>query len=212
MASKAWLYSGAAILFLLLIAALGAPMIAPHNPAQQELSNDLIAYSADHLLGTDKLGRDILSRTLYGARISLSVGMTTVALSLAIGLLTGSIAGYFGGWIDYCSCGWWTSARRSRDSLGHRVHRRARPWTRSCRSGTLSGRLDQLCASLCAAKSSRCAKENSSKQPAPSAATQDVSSYGICCRIFWRLVDPSNVRPGRRDYRRRQFELLGIGR
>ena len=100
MASKAWLYGGAAIVFLLLIAALGAPMIAPHNPAQQDLSNDLIAYSANHLLGTDKLGRDILSRTLYGARISLSVGMTTVALSLAIGLLTGSLAGYFGGWID----------------------------------------------------------------------------------------------------------------
>ncbi|HEX5691092.1 MAG TPA: ABC transporter permease, partial [Roseiflexaceae bacterium] len=64
------------------------------------MANDLIAYSADHLLGTDKLGRDILSRTLHGARISLAVGFATVALSLAIGLLVGSLAGYFGGWVD----------------------------------------------------------------------------------------------------------------
>src|SRR5512132_1215778 len=100
MASKLWLYGGAAILLLLLFAALGAPMIAPYNPLRQDLAKDLIAHSADHLLGTDKLGRDILSRTLYGARISLSVGFATVALSLAIGLVAGSLAGYFGGWID----------------------------------------------------------------------------------------------------------------
>jgi peptide/nickel transport system permease protein len=100
MASKAWLYAGAAILLLLLVAAVGAPLIAPHNPSRQDLANDLIAYSADHLLGTDKLGRDILSRTIYGARVSLSVGFATVALSLAIGLVAGSLAGYFGGWID----------------------------------------------------------------------------------------------------------------
>src|SRR5512147_107311 len=100
MASKPWLCAGAAILLLLLIAAVGAPLIAPHDPSRQDLANDLIAYSADHPLGTDKLGRDILSRTLYGARISLSVGFATVALSLAIGLVAGSLAGYFGGWID----------------------------------------------------------------------------------------------------------------
>jgi len=100
MASRAWLCAGAVILLLLLVAALGAPIIAPHNPLRQDLANDLIAYSADHPLGTDKLGRDILSRTLYGARISLSVGFATVALSLAIGLVIGSLAGYFGGWID----------------------------------------------------------------------------------------------------------------
>jgi peptide/nickel transport system permease protein len=100
MASKAWLYSGAAILLLLMFAALGAPIIAPHNPLRQDLANDLITHNADHLLGTDKLGRDILSRTLYGARISLSVGFATVALSLVIGFVTGSMAGYFGGWVD----------------------------------------------------------------------------------------------------------------
>jgi peptide/nickel transport system permease protein len=100
MASKAWLCAGAAILLLLLVAAVGAPIIAPHNPLRQDLANDLITHSADHLLGTDKLGRDILSRTLYGARISLSVGFATVALSLVIGFVTGSMAGYFGGWVD----------------------------------------------------------------------------------------------------------------
>ncbi|HET7004082.1 MAG TPA: ABC transporter permease [Candidatus Binatia bacterium] len=100
MASKVWFCGGAVILLLLLVAALGAPVLAPYNPLRQDLANDLVAYSADHLLGTDKLGRDILSRTLYGARISLTVGFATVALSLAIGLLAGSLAGYLGGWVD----------------------------------------------------------------------------------------------------------------
>jgi len=100
MASKALLYAGAAILTLLLVTALFAPLIAPHHPLRQNLENDLVAYSADHWLGTDKLGRDILSRTIFGARISLSVGFATVALSLFIGLAIGSLAGYCGGWID----------------------------------------------------------------------------------------------------------------
>jgi len=100
MASKAWLYAGGVILVLLLGAALLAPLIAPHHPLRQNLENDLIAHSADHWLGTDKLGRDILSRTIYGARVSLSVGFATVAISLFIGLLIGSLAGYCGGWID----------------------------------------------------------------------------------------------------------------
>ena len=100
MASKVWFYGGAAILLLLLVATLGAPVLAPYNPLRQDLANDLVAYSSDHLLGTDKLGRDILSRTLYGTRISLTVGFATVALSLAIGLLAGSLAGYLGGWVD----------------------------------------------------------------------------------------------------------------
>jgi peptide/nickel transport system permease protein len=100
MASKPWLCAGAAILLLLLIAAVGAPFIAPYNPLRQDLAKDLIGSSADHLLGTDKLGRDILSRTIYGARISLAVGFATVALSLTIGLIVGSLAGYCGGWVD----------------------------------------------------------------------------------------------------------------
>ena len=100
MASKGWFYAGAAILLLLAAAALFAPALAPYNPFSQNLDQDLITRSREHWLGTDKLGRDILSRIIYGGRISLLVGITTVALSLAIGVVIGSLSGYFGGWID----------------------------------------------------------------------------------------------------------------
>lgn len=88
------------MLLLVAGAALLAPVIAPHDAARQNLENDLIAHSVEHPLGTDKLGRDILSRLIYGARISLSVGMATVVLSAVIGVLVGSLSGYFGGWFD----------------------------------------------------------------------------------------------------------------
>lgn len=100
MTSKAWLTFGAAILLLLGASALFAPVLAPHPPARQQLDRDLIPYSSDHLLGTDKLGRDILSRMIYGGRISLTVGIATVAISLSLGLTLGALAGYLGGWID----------------------------------------------------------------------------------------------------------------
>lgn len=100
MASKSWLYFGAAILLLLAAAALFAPALAPHNPFSQNLDQDLIASSPEHWLGTDKLGRDILSRIIYGGRVSLLVGIATVTLSLAVGIVVGSLSGYFGGWID----------------------------------------------------------------------------------------------------------------
>ena len=100
MASRSWLYAGTAILVLLIAAALFAPVVAPYDPLGQNLDQDLIPRSREHWLGTDKLGRDILSRIIYGGRISLLVGITTVALSLAIGVVIGSLSGYFGGWID----------------------------------------------------------------------------------------------------------------
>jgi len=100
MTNKVWFYAGAAVLLLLILTALFAPALAPQDPLRQNLDQDLIAHSAGHPLGTDKLGRDILSRTIYGARVSLLVGITTVALSLALGFLLGSMSGYFGGWID----------------------------------------------------------------------------------------------------------------
>jgi peptide/nickel transport system permease protein len=100
MATKAWFYTGLALLILLAVGALLAPLLAPHDPLRQNLERDLIAFSSDHPLGTDKLGRDILSRTLYGGRISLLTGLATVAISLAVGLMIGSMSGYFGGWID----------------------------------------------------------------------------------------------------------------
>jgi peptide/nickel transport system permease protein len=100
MASRSWLYAGTAILLLLGTAALFAPVVAPYDPLGQNLDQDLIPRSSEHWLGTDKLGRDILSRIIYGGRISLLVGITTVAFSLAIGIVIGSLSGYFGGWID----------------------------------------------------------------------------------------------------------------
>ncbi len=100
MATKASLYLGCCILVVLGAAAIFAPFLAPTDPLRHNLERDLIPYSAEHLLGTDKLGRDILSRLIYGARISLLVGLTTVALSLSLGLMIGSLAGYLGGWID----------------------------------------------------------------------------------------------------------------
>ena len=100
MPGKLWLSAGIAMLTLFALSALFAPLLAPHDPLRQNLDEDLVSYSIEHPLGTDKLGRDILSRTIYGARISLLVGGATVALSLAIGFALGSLSGYFGGWVD----------------------------------------------------------------------------------------------------------------
>jgi peptide/nickel transport system permease protein len=100
MESKRWFYIGLAILVLLVATALMAPLLAPHDPTRQNLDHDLLTYSKENPLGTDKLGRDILSRVLYGGRVSLLVGGTTVAISLAIGLAIGSLSGYSGGWAD----------------------------------------------------------------------------------------------------------------
>jgi peptide/nickel transport system permease protein len=100
MTHERWAYAGIAMLLLFAVAALAAPVIAPHDVTQQNLANDLVPYSSDHPFGTDKLGRDILSRLIYGARVSLAVGLATVALSLTIGLIIGSLSGYCGGWVD----------------------------------------------------------------------------------------------------------------
>jgi len=100
MPSKLWFRAGIALLALLALSALFAPLLAPHDPLSQNLDEDLVLYSVEHPFGTDKLGRDILSRTIYGARISLLVGCATVALSLVFGIALGSLSGYFGGWVD----------------------------------------------------------------------------------------------------------------
>src|SRR2546421_8238061 len=80
--------------------ALFAPWIAPQDPAHIDLPSRLAPPSAAHWFGTDELGRDILSRVIYGSRISMLVGSCVVAGSLALGLVIGSIAGYYGGRID----------------------------------------------------------------------------------------------------------------
>ncbi|HXZ41404.1 MAG TPA: ABC transporter permease [Terriglobales bacterium] len=80
--------------------ALFAPWIAPHDPASIDLPSRLSPPSSTHWAGTDELGRDILSRLIYGSRISMLVGSCVVAGSLGLGLIVGSIAGYYGGRID----------------------------------------------------------------------------------------------------------------
>jgi len=92
---------GTVVLSALVICAVFAPWLAPHDPVTQHLSEDLRPPSLEHPLGQDKLGRDQLSRIIYGSRVSLYVGIVTVGISLLIGMSTGLIAGYFGGWIDF---------------------------------------------------------------------------------------------------------------
>jgi peptide/nickel transport system permease protein len=88
------------ILTTLIILALLAPAIAPYDPAEQDLLNRLKAPSADHWFGTDDLGRDVFTRVLYGARVSLSVGIFSVVFNVIIGVSVGAIAGYYGGKVD----------------------------------------------------------------------------------------------------------------
>src|SRR5437879_12129098 len=89
---------GVGLLFVFLIAALFAPWLAPNDPAALDLHGRLVGPSAGHWFGTDELGRDIFSRTLFGARISLVVAVSVVGLSLAVGLVAGGLAGFYGGW------------------------------------------------------------------------------------------------------------------
>jgi peptide/nickel transport system permease protein len=91
---------GVILVILFAFAAIFAPWISPQDPARIDLPNRLQTPSAQHWCGTDELGRDILSRLIWGARISLFVGSSIVAGSLFLGLIIGSLAGYYGGGID----------------------------------------------------------------------------------------------------------------
>ena len=91
---------GAGVILLLILAAMFAPQLAPYDPAEQHLEDMVRPPDQGHLLGTDDLGRDILSRLLYGARVSLVVGVLSVGISLLIGVPLGLVAGYRGGWLD----------------------------------------------------------------------------------------------------------------
>jgi len=91
---------GFALIGLFIFCAFFGPLIAPRDPAYIDLAARLQAPTLHHLFGTDELGRDILSRILYGARISMIVGTSVVAGSLLLGTIVGSLAGYYGGRID----------------------------------------------------------------------------------------------------------------
>lgn len=102
--ARAWI--GGGIAALLVVAAAGAPWLAPHDPLDQDLLYALLppAWAQDgdpaFPLGTDSLGRDILSRLIYGARVALVVAVVAASLAAALGTVLGLLAGFFGGWVD----------------------------------------------------------------------------------------------------------------
>jgi peptide/nickel transport system permease protein len=91
---------GLVILLLTVFAAIFAPWLAPYDPYQQDLGNVLLQPCKEHLLGTDSLGRDTLSRLIYGSRTALIIGFVTTGVAAAIGITLGLLAGYFGGIIN----------------------------------------------------------------------------------------------------------------
>ena len=101
---------GAVIVVGFVLAALLAPWLAPRDPERQVASDALLSPSIHHLFGTDNVGRDTLSRAIFGARVSLFVGLTSMALASVIGIPLGLVAGYYGGWFD-------TVAMRAMDTL-----------------------------------------------------------------------------------------------
>ena len=92
--------TGLVILLLILLTSVLAPVLAPYDPLVSNLSEALQKPSAAHLLGTDNIGRDTLSRVLYGGRQSILLALVATVLSMLLGFALGLFAGYFGGWID----------------------------------------------------------------------------------------------------------------
>ncbi|MFZ3104260.1 MAG: ABC transporter permease [Smithella sp.] len=92
--------AGSGLVLLLLFVSLLAPWLAPYDPGQIDLTNVLASPSFKHLFGTDQLGRDVLSRMIWGARISLKVGFVATGVAIIIGTILGALSGYYGGWVD----------------------------------------------------------------------------------------------------------------
>ena len=91
---------GASILIFFIIIAIFAPIVATHDPRNANVTARLQGWSQEHYFGTDKVGRDIFSRIVYGSRISIKVGLVAMTFSISIGALLGVLAGYYGSWID----------------------------------------------------------------------------------------------------------------
>lgn len=92
--------AGCMVVLLLFVVSLLAPWLTPYRPETIDAYNVLMPPSAAHWLGTDELGRDVLTRLLFGARISLKVGFVAVGIAVVIGTAVGLVAGYYGGWAD----------------------------------------------------------------------------------------------------------------
>lgn len=91
---------GVIIVFILITISLSAPIISPYDPTEIDVYNALSPPSKTHLLGTDELGRDLLSRIIWGSRVSLKVGFVAVGIAILIGVIIGSLAGFYGGKVD----------------------------------------------------------------------------------------------------------------
>jgi ABC-type dipeptide/oligopeptide/nickel transport systems, permease components len=91
---------GGVIIAVMVLLAVGAPLLAPFDPVRLSLSDRLLAPGATHYFGTDELGRDIFSRVMFGARISLSIGLLVISVAGITGALIGATSGYFGGRTD----------------------------------------------------------------------------------------------------------------
>jgi peptide/nickel transport system permease protein len=91
---------GGILVLLVFILSIFAPLVAPYNPSTIDIKSILVGPSLTHPLGTDDLGRDVLSRMLWGGRISLEVGFVAVGIATILGIILGSLAGFYGGWVD----------------------------------------------------------------------------------------------------------------
>ena len=91
---------GVCIVLILFLCIVLAPIISPHDPVKVNLSNKLISPNSEYWLGTDEFGRDILSRIIWGTRVSMSVAFLTVCVSMVLGVTMGLLSGYFVGWVD----------------------------------------------------------------------------------------------------------------
>jgi len=98
--SQPALMIGIGIMAVILAMVIAAPLITPYHPNAQNLNATLLGPSAHHLLGTDQLGRDTWTRLLYGTRLDLRIAFIAVLFPFTIGIILGSVAGYFGGWVD----------------------------------------------------------------------------------------------------------------
>jgi peptide/nickel transport system permease protein len=91
---------GLTIMVVFALASIFAPYITPYDPQKTELDRMLEPPSANHIMGTDELGRDLLTRILYGGRVSLSIGVMAMGLAVVVGAAVGGLAGFYGGWVD----------------------------------------------------------------------------------------------------------------
>jgi peptide/nickel transport system permease protein len=94
---------GGSVLLVIVLIALAAPLISPYDPIKSNQRLSLAPPSVDHLMGTDRLGRDILSRVIWAGQVSLPIGLVSVAIGVLVGVSLGLLAGYYGGWLDAVS-------------------------------------------------------------------------------------------------------------